>query len=89
MEAPRPMDVDISAVLMNLLILRDWCTEKKVDPWAFRHALLNMLEADTADALFSGIPRDRLKAFDVETVESSREMIDMLLKKRGEGSYIR
>ena len=50
---------DLTEVLARLRDVRAWNVKRKGDPWAFRQALILVLELDTAAALQRGVtPRD-------------------------------
>jgi hypothetical protein len=55
---------DFEDVMVKIRDLRRWATSRRLDPWAFRQALLVALEIDTQAALEHGISMDDLAKFD-------------------------
>jgi hypothetical protein len=55
---------DFEDVMVKIRDLRLWATRRRLDPWAFRQALIVALEIDTQAALDHGISRDQLANFD-------------------------
>jgi len=60
-------------VLVKLRDLRAWAVKRNMDPWAFRQAMITVLELDTLAALERGVPRKNLERFDVVGREEARK----------------
>jgi len=58
---------ELKAVMNEMEQLRAWCVRNRINPWAFREALLIALELDTVAALGRGVRTEELEWFD-ETV---------------------
>jgi len=56
---------DLVKVLRWVREMRRWALYEKIDPWAFRQALLIALEFDTEAALERGVTKNHLKKFDM------------------------
>jgi len=68
---------DVVRVLGKFRDLRKWSTENRIDPWAFRQALLMVVDMDAKAALEHGIKLGDLSEFD----ETVREDIKRWLEK--------
>jgi len=66
---------DFQRVLVKLRDLRAWSVKRNIDPWAFRQALITVLELDTAVALERGVPRENLDKFDVGGREEAQKFV--------------
>lgn len=70
---------DLLRVLVRLRNLRRWAVKRRIDPWAFRQALIIVFELDTEAASRRGV-----KAVDLESFNSeAREEAKRWLKKVG------
>lgn len=56
--------LDLNLVLSGIRELRKLAILKKIDPWAFRQALIMTLEMDTDAAMKRGIKKQELDIFD-------------------------
>lgn len=65
-------------LLARLRDVRNWAGESNVDPWAFRQAMITVLELDTWTALESGVKPDTLDEFDAEAKKQAREFVRRL-----------
>lgn len=66
---------DFYNVMVKLRDLRAWAVKRNVDPWAFRQALITVLELDTLTALERGVPRENLEKFDVGGREEAQKFV--------------
>jgi len=66
---------NLFAVLKWLRDLRARAIKHKIDPWAFRQALVMILELDTVAALGRGVTAETLAAFDATVRGDSREWV--------------
>ena len=65
-------------VLVKLRDLRAWSVKRNIDPWAFRQAMITVLELDTLAALERGVTRENLDKFDVGGREEARKFVRRL-----------
>ena len=63
---------DLGFVLKKLRDLRAWVVHTETDPWAFRQALVMVLELDTTAALERGVEYSTLTAFDAQVRADAR-----------------
>lgn len=54
----------LNSLLEKMKEMRKWAIENNVDPFVFRQALITALTLDTFVALKSGVPLEKLMAFD-------------------------
>ena len=66
---------DLVEVLRRLRDVRAWSVRRRIDPWAFRQALLLVLHIDTACALERGVSREHLASFDGFVAGEAREWV--------------
>ena len=66
---------DFRAALVKLRDTRAWAIQWKIDAWAFRQALLSVLEIDTRAALEEGVTMEQLAAFDYQAVEEIQKFL--------------
>lgn len=57
-------EMDLLEILVRLMDLRAWAEKRKKDPWAFRQAIILILELDTAAAKENGVKEAALEEFD-------------------------
>lgn len=72
---------DLLTILVGLKNVRAEASLEDRDPWAFRQALITVLDIDTATALECGIPVKSLKDFDARAREKSQEFIKASLEE--------
>jgi len=69
---PTVSEETLLKVLKRLRDIRAWAVKRGVDPWAFRQALVMILELDTVAALERGTPWKTLTAFDAQVRADAR-----------------
>jgi len=72
---PAVKEAELLAVLRRLRDLRRWALERRMDPWAFRQALIITMEIDKEAAMLHGRRSEDLEAFDREAREGARAWI--------------
>lgn len=72
---------ELFEVLKRLRDVRAWAARRRLDPWAFRQAMLIVLELDTIVALESGRTPEELAKFDDVARADAREWV----RNRGVG----
>jgi hypothetical protein len=71
---------DFYRVLKRLRDIRAWAIKRKIDPWAFRQALITVLELDTNGAIEHGVKAEKLETFDMVARE---EAVKWLVEDEG------
>ena len=66
---------ELFLVLKWLRDVRSWAFKRRLDPWAFRQAMIIVLELDTATAIERGRTPEQLAAFDRVAREDAREWV--------------
>ena len=66
---------DFYLVLERLRDVRKWATERDVNPWAFRQAMITVYELDTVAAVERGVKPEKLYEFDAEARKEAKEFI--------------
>ena len=69
---------DFYLVLERLRDVRKWAVERDIDPWAFRQAIITVLELDTVTAVERGVKPEKLDEFDAVAGEEAREFVRRL-----------
>lgn len=67
-------------VLKRLRDVRAWAVKRRLDPWAFRQAMIIVMELDTAAAIAEGRSPEQLAEFDRVAREDAREWVRNHLK---------
>ena len=67
---------DLLFVLKKLRDLRAWAVHTETDPWAFRQALVMVMELDTAAALERGVSIQELHGFDIAVRADFRSRVE-------------
>lgn len=76
MNKPKTVSEDeLFLVLKRLRDVRAWAFKRRLDPWAFRQAMIIVLELDTATAIESGRTFKQLEEFDKVVKEDAREWV--------------
>ena len=68
-------EMDFYLILERLRDVRKWATERDIDPWAFRQAMITVYELDTVAAVERGIKPEKLDEFDTEARKEAKEFI--------------
>jgi len=66
---------ELVQVLRRLHGVRAWAFKRRLDPWAFRQAMITVLEIDTATAIENGRTLEQLAEFDRVSREDAREWV--------------
>jgi len=66
---------DLEFVLKRLRDVRAWHVKRKGEPWAFRQALIIVMELDTIAALERGVKAEVLASFDAAVRKDSRAWV--------------
>ena len=69
---------DFYLVLERLRDVRKWAVERDIDPWAFRQAMITVLELDTVTGVERGVKPEKLDEFDAVTRREAREFVRSL-----------
>ena len=69
---------DFYLVLKRLRDVRKWAVERDIDPWAFRQAMITVLELDTVTGVERGVKPEKLDEFDAVTRREAREFVRSL-----------
>ena len=69
---------DFYETLKRLRDVREWAWRTKIDPFAFRQAIITVLELDTTSAIERGVNPEKLEAFDAQAREETRAFIGRL-----------
>ena len=64
---------DFYLVLEKLRDVRNLAVERDINPWAFRQAMITVLELDTVTAVERGVKPEKLDEFDAVAGEEARE----------------
>lgn len=66
---------ELFRILKRLRDVRLWATRRDLSPWAFRQALVMVLELDTVAALERGVEYSTLDTFDATVRSDAREWV--------------
>ena len=69
---------DFYLVLERLRDVRKWAVERDIDPWAFRQAMITVLELDTVTGVERGVKPKKLDEFDAVARREAREFVRSL-----------
>ena len=69
---------DFYLVLEKLRDVRNLAVERDINPWAFRQAMITVLELDTVTAVERGVKPEKLDEFDAVAGEEAREFVRRL-----------
>jgi len=69
---------DFYLILERLRDVRKWAGKEDLDPWAFRQAMITVLELDTVTATERGIKPEKLNEFDAVAMKEAREFVRRL-----------
>jgi len=75
MESTTVSDWELVGVLKRLRDTRRWAVRADVNPWAYRQAIIFILELDTAAALERGVSKEHLESFDSRAQEDARSFL--------------